>query len=232
MSPAPESLLSENLDADGIIPKDVELLQDYCDADLVQYIQKSPRLPHHSSIFILSPHLIAKNCQSDLLQDTIGAMEAAARLGVRVPAAKRIVTFNGNTYLIMERIDGMTLEEAWPKLGWFNSVKFALQLRWFVRLLRSLTSSTAGSLVSGECRSFYLEDRFMLPPKSSPPVITSFIQFWASFISIRQAMKTAAQDLVPPPPTTFTPATPKTLVFTHHDLAPRNIMIDHLKFGY
>jgi hypothetical protein len=77
-------------------------------------------------------------------------MEAATHLGVRVPAAKRIVTSNRSTYLIMERIDGVTLEEAWPKLGWFTTVKFALQLRWFVRLLRSLTSSTAGSLVSGE----------------------------------------------------------------------------------
>jgi hypothetical protein len=151
-------------------------------------------------------------------------MEAATHLGVRVPAAKRIVTSNGSAYLIMERIDGVTLEEAWPKLGWFTTVKFALQLRWFVRLLRSLTSSTAGSLVSGECRSFYLEDRFMLPPKSSPAVIISFIQFWTCFTSIRQAMKTATQD--PAPSTTLIPATPSTLVFTHHDLAPRNLLLD------
>ena len=77
-------------------------------------------------------------------------MEAATQLSVRVPAAKRIVTSNGSTYLIMERIDGVILEEAWPKLGWFATIKLALQLRRFVRLLRSLTSSTAGSLVSGE----------------------------------------------------------------------------------
>jgi hypothetical protein len=126
----------------------------------------------------------------------------------------------------MERIDTAILEGAWPKLGWFTTVKLALQLRWFVRLLRSLTASTAGSLVSGECRSFYLEDRFMLPPKSSPAVITSFIQFWTRFTSIGQAMKTAAQD--PVPSTTFTPATPNTLVVTHHDLAPLNILIDRL----
>jgi len=223
ISPTDENLRSENVD--GIIPEDVELLQSYCDADLVQCIQKSPRLPHHSGIFILSANLIAKNCPFELLQDAVGAMEAATQLGVRVPAVKRIVTSNGDTYLIMERIDAVTLE-AWPKLGWFTTVKLALQLRWFVRLLRSLTSSTAGSPVSGECRSFYLEDRFMLPPKSSPAVIISFIQFWTRFTSIGQAMKTAAQD--PVPSTTFTPATPNTLVFTHHDLAPRNILIDRL----
>lgn len=207
-------------------PTDVELLQGYCDADLVQRIQKSPRLPHHSRISILSANLIAKIYPFEILQDTIEAMEAARQLGVRVPAIKRIVTSNRKTYLIMERIDGVTLEEAWPKLGWFTTIKFALQLRWFVRLLRSLTSSTAGSLLSGECRSFYLEDRFMLPPKSSPAVITSFIQFWTCFTSIGQAMKSAAQD--PVPSTTFTPVTPNTLVFTHHDLAPRNLLIDRI----
>jgi len=135
---------------DGIIPQDVELLQSYSDADLFQRIQKSPRLPHYSRISILSANLIARNCPFELLQDTIGAMEAATQLSVRVPAAKRIVTSNGSTYLIMERIDGVILEEAWPKLGWFATIKLALQLRRFVRLLRSLTSSTAGSLVSGE----------------------------------------------------------------------------------
>ncbi|KAF8846930.1 kinase-like protein [Acephala macrosclerotiorum] len=132
-------------------------------------------------------------------------MEAAKQLGVRVPAAKRAVTFNGDTYLIMERIDGVTLEEAWPKLGWFTTVKLALQLRWVVRLLRSSTSS-----IADPC----------------PAVITSFIQFWTRFTSFRQAMKTAIQD--PVPPTTFIPATPNTLVFTHHDLAPRNLLLDRL----
>jgi aminoglycoside phosphotransferase (APT) family kinase protein len=37
-------------------------------------------------------------------------------------------------------------------------------------------------------------------------------------------MKTATQD--PAPSTTLIPATPSTLVFTHHDLAPRNLLLD------
>src|ERR1700686_536269 len=95
ISPTDANLRSEHVD--GIIPKDVELLQSYCDADLVKYIQKSPKLPHHNSIFIFSANLIAKSCLFEPLQDTIGAMEVATHLGVRVPAAKRIVTSNGST---------------------------------------------------------------------------------------------------------------------------------------
>ncbi|TVY15493.1 hypothetical protein LARI1_G003602 [Lachnellula arida] len=220
---------NENLQSEHIyatMPKDIDLLQSYCDADLVQYIQKAPRLPDNNMISILSATLIAKNCPLDLLQDTLGAMEAAAQLGIRVPDAKRIVTFERNTYLVMARIDGITLEEAWPKLGWLTTAKLALQLRGLVRLLRSSTSSTAGSMVSGECRSFYLEDRFKLPPRSSPAVITSFIQFWTCFTTIGRAMKTATATQDPVAPTKYIPATPRTLVFTHHDLAPRNLLLD------
>ncbi|KAG4431930.1 hypothetical protein IFR05_012575 [Cadophora sp. M221] len=200
-----DKLRSEN--GDVKIPKDFELLQKYSDADLLQRIRKFPCLPDHSDIFILSTSLIAKSYRLEEPQDTIGAMEAETQLGVRVPAVKRIVKSGDYNYLIMERIDGVTLEEAWPKLGWFATIRLALQLRWF----------------------FYLEDHFMLPPKSSSAASTTFIQFWTSFTSIRQAMKTAAQD--PVPSTTCTPAapaTPNTLVFTHHDLAPRNILVDSL----
>lgn len=204
------------------------MLHTYSDDELTRHIQESPRLDHHSSIFLLSANLVAKNYQPNLVEDMTRAMEVAQQLGVRVPCIKRTIMFHGDTFCIMERIEGTTLEEAWTKLSWFTTIKLGVHLRRFVRLLRSVTSSTAGSLASGECRSFYLEDRFSLPARSSPEVITSFIKFWAGFVSIRHAIKAAAQRAAQGSirPMGFIPPTANTLVFTHHDLAPRNIILD------
>ncbi|KAI9747513.1 MAG: hypothetical protein M4579_007448 [Chaenotheca gracillima] len=201
-----------------------DLLQKYLDDELQRYIVESPLITPFSRLSLLSANLLAKHYNPDLVEDTLTAMDVARELGVRVPRVFRTIICENNAYLIMERIQGTTLEEAWAGLGWTSTLKLALQLRRFTKRIRSVTSSTAGSLATRKCRSFWLEDRFEIPAGSSPQVITSFIQFWVDFISIRKAMKAATDD--PVPPKGRVPPTAKTLVFTHHDLAPRNIFLD------
>jgi serine/threonine protein kinase len=201
-----------------------ELLQSYSDTDLAGHIHASPRLANSPSISLLSANLLAKRYRPDLVEDTVRVVELARQLGIRVPHIKRVIEFNSNAYCIMERIGGSTLEEAWAQLGWRTTIKLAMQLRQFIHLLRSVPSSTAGSVATGECRSFWLDDRYSLPARSSPEVITSFITFWVGFVSTRQAMKAAAQGSSHPQG--YIPPTAKTFVFTHHDLAPRNLLLD------
>lgn len=201
------------------------LLLTYSDATLFEYIRQSPRLAPFSSVYLLSTNLIAKYCEPELVEDSIRAAELARALGIRVPSIKRKIEANDNAYCVMERIEGITLEEAWTKLSWVMTVKLALELRGYVHLLKSLTSSTAGSVESGECRSFWLEDRYQLPARSSPEQITCFIKFWLGFTSIRRAREIAAQGSAHPLER-YIPPTSNRLVFTHHDLAPRNIVLD------
>ena len=200
-----------------------DLLPIYSDDELEHLVQDSPRLAPTSRIFILSPNLLAKRYRPHLVEDAIKAMDVARELGVRVPCIKRTVKFKAAAYCIMERIKGTTLEKAWPGLSWVSTLQLALQLRRFIRLLRSVTSLTAGSLATGECRSFWLEDRYGLPARSSPKAIASFISFWVGFVSIRQAKKAVAEGTGHPK--RWGPPTAKTLVFTHHDLAPRNMLL-------
>jgi hypothetical protein len=87
----------------------------------------------------------------------------------------------------MDLIEGVTLEEAWSKLSWFTTIRLAIQLRGFIRQLRSVTAQCAGSLVSGECKSFWLEDSYRIPDRSAASNITSFFGFWIDFVSIRKA---------------------------------------------
>ena len=88
----------------------------------------------------------------------------------------------------MDRAEGATLDVVWKELGWFMTVKLGL-LRRFVKILRSVTS--------GECRSFWLEDRYGLPASSGPAEFVHFFRFWANFTSIRRAMQVSKQPQAP-----------------------------------
>ncbi|KAL5345017.1 hypothetical protein ACLOAV_009970 [Pseudogymnoascus australis] len=209
-----------------------EMLLAYSDEELAGYIRASPHHDSISRVSILSTNLVAKVSRPDTVhtEDITRAMEMAQQLGVRVPCIKRILTFDGTTFCVMERINGSTLNEAWTKLSWFTTIKLGLQLRRFIHLLRLATSSTAGSLASGECRSFYLKDRFGLPARSSPEVITYFIKFWSGFSSLQHAIEAADHGVALGSkihPNRFIPPTDTTLVLNHHDLAPRNILLDY-----
>lgn len=115
--------------------------------------------------------------------------------------------------MLMDRAEGATLDVVWKELGWFMTVKLGL-LRRFVKILRSVTS--------GECRSFWLEDRYGLPASSGPAEFVHFFRFWANFTSIRRAMQVSKQ---PQAPDSLVPLTIKPFAVTHHDLAPRNLLV-------
>ncbi|KAF2254543.1 kinase-like protein [Trematosphaeria pertusa] len=201
-----------------------DLLQHYSEAELVHHIRASPRHATTPRVFLLSVTLLAKHYEPPLIEDMVKATEAARRLGIRAPCIKRTIIYEGSAFCVMERIQGATLEEIWTRLSWFMTIKIALQLRHFVHLLRSVTSSVAGSLATGQCLSFWLEDRYGLPARSRPEDIAYFIQFWMNFTSIRKAMKAAKQVSVNAK-RQISPVA-RTFVLTHHDLAPRNLVLD------
>ncbi|KAH7311619.1 ankyrin repeat protein [Stachybotrys elegans] len=203
---------------------DDEQVLSYTDAQIVHYFEILPRLPESPRITSLSAKYVAKHYHEEEAEDAIRAMEFASRLGVRVPRIKRIVHANGAVICIMDRIQGAPLDTEWLKLGWIASIRLAFQLRRTIRRLRSVQSSTAGSLATGECRSFYLDDTFGLPHRASLDQVNAFINFWVNFVSIgHEVKKTPAHHS-----TCSNPAfsTNQPFVFTHHDLAPRNIILD------
>lgn len=88
------------------------------DSELAALISASPNLvPQYSRIALLSPRCIAKAYRPDLAKDALEAAEVAYRLGVRVPRFVRSVQCEHRTFIIMERIEGNTLHNAWPSLG-------------------------------------------------------------------------------------------------------------------
>ncbi|KAH8426417.1 uncharacterized protein LDX57_004155 [Aspergillus melleus] len=204
-----------------------ERLGEYTDSELGDHIVSSPTCASSWQVIELSPNLITKHYQRSEVEDALKATEVASQLGIRGPSIRRIVRNERSTFTIMDRIEGTTLDVIWKELGWFMTVKLGLQLRRFVKILRSVTSPTAGSLATGECRSFWLEDRYGLPANSGPAEIAHFFRFWTNFTSIRRAMQAAKQPqaLDSPDSTVGVPMTIEPFVLTHHDLAPRNLIV-------
>lgn len=141
----------------------------------MHHIRASPRHATVPRLSLLSATLLAKCYEPPLIEDAIKATETARQLGIRAPCIKRTITYEGNVFCVMERIQGATLEEMWTRLSWFMTIKIALHLRHFVKPLRSVISSTTGALATGECWSYWLEDRYGLPARSRPEDIAYFI---------------------------------------------------------
>ncbi|EEH10297.1 ankyrin repeat protein [Histoplasma capsulatum G186AR] len=197
---------------------DEKCLSQYDSATLVSHIVESCKLSLNVSL--LSQNLVAKHYSRGKEVDVLEAMVRAGQLGIRVPCIRRTVERDNDFYIIMERIHGQTLEEAWKHIGWLIALRLAFQLRRFVRRMREVTSSTAGSLSTGMCRSFWLEDFYKLPCHARPEAIPAFIRFWLNFVPLSRR-KASVQ---PKKEFCSKPQTP--LVFTHHDLAPRNVVLD------
>ena len=197
-----------------------QLFSKYDSTTLARYILASESCKVSSRVFSLSPNLIAKQFLRGEEIGMLNALELATLLGVRVPKIKRTVEANENVYVIMERIGGPTLEEAWTYLSWFTTLRLAFQLRRFVHRMRAQTSTTAGDLSDGKCKSVWLDDYYGLPPHPSPETIAAFIHFWINFVppSRRQTEKQHNKE--------FLSQHHGPLVFTHQDLAPRNMIVD------
>ncbi|KAL5363950.1 hypothetical protein BJX96DRAFT_127421 [Aspergillus floccosus] len=151
-----------------------------------------PRCASISQVSHLSSNLIPKYYNPSEVEDALKATEVANQLAIRGPFIRKLIKNQHNAYIIMDRIEGTRSDVAWKDLSWFTTVKLGLQLRRFVKTLRSVTLPAAGSLATGECRSFWLEDCYGLPANSGPGEIAHFFfffRFWMNFTSMRRAMQ-------------------------------------------
>ncbi|KAK4646166.1 hypothetical protein QC761_208080 [Podospora bellae-mahoneyi] len=202
------------------------------DRDLARYIAKARQHRESDTIenntLLLTSRYITKFYTTlSHAKDVEVAILQAQALGIRAPELKRVIKAKDGTYeCIMTRIQGVTLESCWPDLSLFTTIRLAIQLRTIVQRMRRITRPTAGSLGTGICRSFWLEEFYGVPSHASAAVVGQIVNFWCGFQSYgRERKKTLAEhrescEMVEQD------ARRQELVFTHHDLAPRNIIVE------
>ncbi|KAI0202707.1 hypothetical protein F4808DRAFT_449695 [Astrocystis sublimbata] len=178
----------------------------------------------HSLVIDIFPTSVSKLYhRRDELEDASLAIELAQKLGVRTPRVQRIVEGQDGSECILDKVSGPTLMSSWASLGWVATLRLGLQLRGMVRRMRNQTSSVAGSLGTGIARTFWMEDTYGIPLRTSARVITSLVNFWYNLRNFRQESRKSKEEHLA---TCEGPISEQPLVFTHHDLAPRNLMID------
>ncbi|KAI1735336.1 hypothetical protein F4680DRAFT_461796 [Xylaria scruposa] len=209
---------------------ELDLLDSYSDAQLSEYMgrifeKKILEQGRNSRLTDLSATYVSKRYFSyEELHDVILAIELARSINVRTPRVRRTVQVEDFYECIFDRVQGVNLMDAWIDLGWISTIRLGFQLRWMIRNMRSQKSPTAGSLGTGIVRTFWIEDMYGIPLRASSYTIMSLVNFWYNVGSFtKESKKTKEQhETTCEGPLKLS----QQLVFTHHDLAPRNLMID------
>ncbi|RAL14240.1 uncharacterized protein BO97DRAFT_432929 [Aspergillus homomorphus CBS 101889] len=110
------------------------------------------------------------------------------------PTVRRTVYRLFNTYIIVDRTEGNTLDVIWTAVHDSQAWSTA-SLMHKNPAIRHLPN--AGSLATGECRPFWLEDKYGLPTRSGPRELNQFIQCWPQFTSMPPVMQVVDQDPMP-----------------------------------
>ncbi|KAM6500102.1 kinase-like protein [Amanita muscaria] len=196
------------------------LLDTYSDEEVIYHVNQSPNLitTRTESIRVLSHHLVAKSIPwPQNHHDEIDAMEKARSVGVNVPAVCRIIPFpDGNHLIVMERIHGETLEQLWPRLGLWATIRIAWQLRSFISALRTVNSQKTGGLHSGKAHSEWIQGINIPVLHASPSLFCDYLNWWL--------VKARPSNCLPLPQLLLSP--PREHVLVHQDLAPRNMILD------
>lgn len=201
-------------------PFNESLLDHYSDAVLINFCLKSALLftTRPEPIYLLSPNLVIKRSSSSSGHlDEVNALRFAQRLGIRVPAVRRVVCHPEEEYLLifMDRIHGDTLEQRWSEISWWSVIRVAWQLRGYLRLMRRTVSASAGGVYSGRVRSPWFGAIYGPVNHVSPPVLAGYINWWLK--NCRPYRFKPLSDCV---------LKPQPNVLVHQDLVPRNMILD------
>ncbi|KAF3120086.1 hypothetical protein TWF569_003360 [Orbilia oligospora] len=172
---------------------------------------------------------VTKLYGNDWIQDLKAGVDIARGLGIRAPAIERILknTDGKGAFFecVQEYIPGTNLVELFLKLDLQETIRLAFQLRGMLKIMHKKTNDQLGSCHSLKCRSYWLEYEAGLPPASTVEDIAKVVNFWFNYTP-RYAEARKSFEELERCCTTGPAALDCPLVFTHHDLAPRNMIVD------
>jgi thiamine kinase-like enzyme len=116
----------------------------------------------------------------------------------------------------MEYVEGRQLAKCWPSLNWWSKLRIAFTLRRYIRQLRQLRSSRPGPV--GDSPALCEGHIFYDEPRGPFPDYTSLSAFFNKMLAMSKQGGGAH-----PNTEDFDDSHP--LVFTHHDLSLRNVML-------
>ena len=125
----------------------------------------------------------------------------------------------GRTCIVMEYVEGTTIEDAWPKLEAVQKANIIAQLGGFWDELRSVKGTFIGCIDNSRC-----EDQFF--PFGNPSLAGPFVSEHAFTEGLKKALQARSQStFVKMISRLIDTLPPHDILLTHNDLAPRNILV-------
>lgn len=153
-------------------------------------------------------------CEAEVLQ------LVASKLNIRAPRVHRSLHFMDDTkygtngYIVMDYIDGKTLDSCWRDLCTEQKMDVARQTAHMIIEMQSIKLLEPGPISGGPCRC-----RFFTHYSAGPFKDAAEFEGWFNHkMDICKTYKHALSDL---PPFKFT-----RFVLTHQDISPRNLILD------
>lgn len=211
----------------------LEVLDNMNDQSVREVIISSPNIKtvKIESIRIIGPTLVAKHSLNEIAQEESAALTHAHKLGIRVPIVRRIIPEDRtggsrcDAFIVMDRIHGMTLEQLWPQLGIIDTIRYALQLRKFIGIMRASKSQRGGGLANGTYYSRWIDVLPQPTPGMSPTRFTSYLNWWLKLVmDSRPDRPVSSLNMDSRPDRLVRPL--KDHTFVHQDLVPHNLIID------
>ncbi|KAK6501588.1 hypothetical protein TWF481_009421 [Arthrobotrys musiformis] len=216
---------------------DDEVIRGFSDDELKSFIdtlrrkareRDTSRYPRSTRVIRTSQGYVTKSYGDGWIQDLKAGVDIARELGVRAPAIERILkyTTEEETHYecVQEYVPGANLMELFPNIDLQETIRLAFQLRGMLRVMHKKTNERLGSCHTLECRSYWLECELGLPRASKAEDIAKVVNFWHNYTPERTEREKSFEELercctTGPAPLDYS------LVFTHHDLPPRNMVV-------
>ncbi|KAH7884140.1 kinase-like domain-containing protein [Phlebopus sp. FC_14] len=177
-----------------------------------------PSDPDWLRVYKIAPDTIAKTYWStdEAISEALNLSMITTMTTIPVPKVQEIAVNpkTAMTYLVMEYIDGQTLDSCWDRLTLLSKLRIAWTLRSYVAQLRRLQRTVPGTLNGSSCTG-PLFTEYGAGPFASYDEMTAWFNHK---LDVSQRMKQAPLNAP-----RFDNLWP--LVFTHWDLCPRNVLL-------
>lgn len=175
--------------------------------------------PHRGVVLFLSKHKCVKSEYFTHPSEASSMRFVAENTSIPVPKVYCSFVHNGQTYIVMERIQGELLAHVWESWSTEKQTKILEQLRFFIQELRSLTQLETVGIANVDGGSLY-DGRIGFQRFGPFQTVQEFHRFLRGGlarepgydIEVDQMME--RQDGPWPPP-----------IFTHGDLTSLNILV-------
>ncbi|KIM19703.1 hypothetical protein M408DRAFT_30995 [Serendipita vermifera MAFF 305830] len=196
---------------------------------LVEITEKTPPISDGLSTHRINSGTIVKLFADteDLLREAHSINLVRCLTSIPVPNVRQLLVSpigSGmvDTYMVMDYVEGESLDKCWGKLGLISKIKIAWQLRGYVSQLQTIQTLIPGPVDGSACVGFYFTETGA-GPFASYDDMTAWFNHKLSVNERFAPRPPGTKKLDTPNIAKFDMSWP--LVFTHQDLCPRNIIL-------